>query len=329
MNIGTIRKTIGVILCIEAAFMLPPLLLALADGDASALRGFAAAIAAVLAVGVPCGLIKSKDRPLGARDGFVTVALAWIIISLFGAIPFYASGVIGSVSDAVFETISGFSTTGATIIDDVEAAPRAILLWRSITNWIGGMGVLVFLLAIAPVAREGGSMFLLRAEFPGPMAAKLVPRMQKSAKLLYEIYIAMTVVQIVLLLLGGIPLFDSVNISLSTVSTGGFCVRNDSMASYGAYAQNVTLVFMTLCSMSFSLFYLRANFCASAAAASCVPLSSSSWALRCSWASTLPRNSRPSPTASTTLCSRPFPSSARPAMCRSTQASGRPLFWLC
>lgn len=204
---------------------------------------------------MPCGLIKSKDRPLGARDGFVTVALAWIIISLFGAIPFYASGVIGSVSDAVFETISGFSTTGATIIDDVEAAPRAILLWRSITNWIGGMGVLVFLLAIAPVAREGGSMFLLRAEFPGPMAAKLVPRMQKSAKLLYEIYIAMTVVQIVLLLLGGIPLFDSVNISLSTVSTGGFCVRNDSMASYGAYAQNVTLVFMTLCSMSFSLFY--------------------------------------------------------------------------
>lgn len=255
MNIGTIRKTIGVILCIEAAFMLPPLLLALADGDAAALRGFAAAIAAVLAVGVPCGLIKSKGRPLGARDGFVTVAMAWIIISLFGAIPFYASGTIDSVSDAVFETISGFSTTGATIIDDVEAAPRAILLWRSITNWIGGMGVLVFLLAIAPVAREGGSMFLLRAEFPGPMASKLVPRMQKSAKLLYEIYIAMTVVQIVLLLLGGIPLFDSVNISLSTVSTGGFCVRNDSMASYGAYAQNVTLVFMTLCSMSFSLFY--------------------------------------------------------------------------
>ena len=184
MNIGTIRKTIGVILCIEAAFMLPPLLLALADGDAAALRGFAAAIAAVLAVGLPCGLIKSKGRPLGARDGFVTVALAWIIISLFGAIPFYASGTIDSVSDAVFETISGFSTTGATIIDDVEAAPRAILLWRSITNWIGGMGVLVFLLAIAPVAREGGSMFLLRAEFPGPMASKLVPRMQKSAKLL-------------------------------------------------------------------------------------------------------------------------------------------------
>ena len=255
MNTGTIRKTLGVILCLEAAFMLPPFILAVHDGDENIMRGFASAMTLLLIIGIPGGLLRSKDRPLGAREGFVTVALAWIVISLFGAVPFYASGVIPSISDAVFETVSGFSTTGATIIDDVESAPRAILLWRSITNWIGGMGVLVFLLAIAPVAREGGSMFLLRAEFPGPMAAKLVPRMQKSAKLLYEIYIVMTAAQILLLYLGGIPLFDSVNISLSTVSTGGFSVRNDSMASYGAYAQNVTLVFMTLCSMSFSLFY--------------------------------------------------------------------------
>jgi trk system potassium uptake protein len=255
MNFGTIRKTIGIILCIEAAFMLPSFVLSVVDGDENVMRGFASAITAVLIVGAPCGIIKSKDSPLGARDGFVTVALAWIIISLFGAIPFYISGVIPSISDAVFETVSGFTTTGATIMEDVESAPRAILLWRSITNWIGGMGVLVFLLAIAPVAREGGSMFLLRAEFPGPMAAKLVPRMQKSAKLLYEIYIVMTAAQIVLLYLGGIPLFDSINISLSTVSTGGFSIRNGSMASYGTYAQNITLVFMALCSMSFSLFY--------------------------------------------------------------------------
>ena len=255
MNTGTMRKTISVILCIEAAFMLPPFVLAVVDGDENIMRGFASAMTVLLLIGIPCGVLRSRQRPLGARDGFVTVALAWIIISLFGAVPFYASGVIPSISDAVFETVSGFSTTGATIIDDVESAPRAILLWRSITNWIGGMGVLVFLLAIAPVAREGGSMFLLRAEFPGPMAAKLVPRMQKSAKLLYEIYIVMTLAQILLLYIGGIPLFDSVNISLSTVSTGGFSIRNDSMASYGAYAQNVTLVFMTLCSMSFSLFY--------------------------------------------------------------------------
>ncbi len=255
MNTGTIRKTLGVILCLEAAFMLPPFILAVHDGDENIMRGFASAMTLLLIIGVPGGLLRSKDRPLGAREGFVTVALAWIIISLFGAVPFYASGFIPSISDAVFETVSGFSTTGATIIDDVESAPRAILLWRSITNWIGGMGVLVFLLAVAPVAREGGSMFLLRAEFPGPMAAKLVPRMQKSAKLLYEIYMVMTLAQILLLYIGGIPLFDSVNISLSTVSTGGFSIRNDSMASYGAYAQNVTLVFMTLCSMSFSLFY--------------------------------------------------------------------------
>ena len=255
MNTGTIRKTLGVILCLEAAFMLPPFILAVHDGDENIMRGFASAMTLLLIIGIPGGLLRSKDRPLGAREGFVTVALAWIVISLFGAVPFYASGVIPSISDAVFETVSGFTTTGATIIDDVESAPRAILLWRSVTNWIGGMGVLVFLLAIAPVAREGGSMFLLRAEFPGPMAAKLVPRMQKSAKLLYEIYIVMTLAQIVLLCIGGIPLFDSVNISLSTVSTGGFSIRNGSMASYGVYAQGVTLVFMTLCSMSFSLFY--------------------------------------------------------------------------
>ena len=255
MNFNTIRKTVGVILCIEAAFMLPSLLVGLADGDAAAVKGFAIAIAVVLAVGLPSALARSKGSPIGARDGFVTVALAWIIISLFGAIPFYASGVIPSISNAVFETVSGFTTTGATILEDVEAAPRAILLWRSVTNWIGGMGVLVFLLAIAPVAREGGSMFLLRAEFPGPMAAKLVPRMRQSAKLLYEIYIVMTLAQILLLCIGGVPLFDSLNLSLCTVSTGGFAIRNDSMASYSTYAQNITLIFMTLGSMSFSLFY--------------------------------------------------------------------------
>lgn len=255
MNYRTIRKTVGKILCIEAAFMAIPLILAAYDGGADVIKAFVIAIIAVLAAGLPLALIGSKEISFGPRDGFVTVALAWVIISLFGAIPFYASGVIPSAADAIFETVSGFSTTGATIISDVESVPRAILLWRSITNWIGGMGVLVFLLAIVPVAQEGGSMFLLRAEFPGPIAGKLVPRMQKSAKLLYEIYITMTAVQIALLAFGGVPLFDSVNISLSTVSTGGFAVRNDSLISYSHYAQTVTLVFMLLCSISFSTFY--------------------------------------------------------------------------
>lgn len=255
MNFKTIRKTVGTILCMEAAFMLAPLLLAFADGDRAAMRGFAIAIAAVLVVGLPLALVNRSSMSLGSRDGFVTVALAWIVISVFGAIPFYVSGVITAPGDAIFETVSGFSTTGATILDDVEAAPRAILLWRSITNWVGGMGVLVFMLAIVPAAREGSSMFLLRAEFPGPMAGKLVPRMQKSAKLLYEIYILLTVAQVLLLVLGDIPLFDSVNIALSTVSTGGFAIKNGSLVSYGSYVQTVTLVFMTLCSMSFSIFY--------------------------------------------------------------------------
>ena len=257
MNFQTIKKTVGIILCMEAAFMLPPLVLAVFDGDERAQIGFLCGILGVLAIGLACALLNKAESGsgVGAREGCVTVAIAWIVISLFGAVPYYASGVIPSLSNAVFETISGFSTTGATVLKDVESVPRAILLWRSITNWIGGMGVLVFLLAIAPVAREGGSMFLLKAEFPGPIAGKLVPRMQKSAKLLYEIYIFMTVAQTLLLIAGSVPGFDAVNIALSTVSTGGFSVKNDSLMSYSLYAQIVTGVFMMLCSISFSIFY--------------------------------------------------------------------------
>ena len=239
---------------IEAGFMLPPLVFALFGSDVAAARGFLIAIGALLCTGVPCAFIKRGDASLNARDGCVTVAFAWIIMSLFGAIPYFASGTIPSISGAVFETISGFSTTGATVLEDVESVSKGILLWRSITNWLGGMGVLVFLLAIVPMAREGGAMFLLRAEFPGPMAGKLVPRMQKSAKLLYEIYILMTVTQIILLCFA-MPVFDAVNISLTTVSTGGFAVKNDSLMSYSRYAQVVIELFMFLCGVSFSIFY--------------------------------------------------------------------------
>lgn len=254
MNYRTIIKTIGMILCVEAVFMLAPLLLAVHDGEAEQVRGFAIAVATLLILGFP-GLVTRKRGSLNSREGGVTVALAWIIMSVFGAIPIYASGVLPSVTDAIFETVSGFSTTGMTMLADVESVPRSILLWRSITHWLGGMGVLVFVMAIAPTASDGGSMFLLRAEFPGPMAGKLVPRMKKSALLLYEIYIIMTVLQTLLLMLGGETLFDSVNIAMSTVSTGGFSVRNDSLMSFGRYTQTVTAVFMLLCSMSFSIFY--------------------------------------------------------------------------
>jgi len=258
MNFQLMRKTMGQILCLEAGLMLPPLLLSLCDGDMAVVKGFACGAAILLLLGLPFMLVRAPQGRLGSRDGAVTVALSWIIISIFGAIPYYVSGVIPSVSDAIFETVSGFSTTGTTVLADVETVERGILLWRSLTHWIGGMGVLIFVLAIAPVAREGGSMFLLRAEFPGPMTGKLVPRMQKSAKLLYEMYILMTVVQTLLLIFGGVSVFDSVNISLSTVSTGGFAVKNDSLMSYSLYVQIVTAVFMAMCSISFSVFYLIA-----------------------------------------------------------------------
>ena len=254
MKFRTIFKTVGMILCVEAVFMLAPLLLAVSDGDSEQVRGFAIAIATLLILGFP-GFLTRKRGSLSPREGGVTVALAWIIMSLFGAIPICVSGVLPAVSDAIFETVSGFTTTGITLLSDTGAVSRSILLWRSITQWLGGMGVLIFVMAIAPAASDSGSMFLLRAEFPGPMAGKLVPRMRKSARLLYEIYIILTVLQTVLLMLGGESLFDSVNIAMSTVSTGGFSVRNDSLMSYGRYTQGVTAVFMALCGTGFSIFY--------------------------------------------------------------------------
>ena len=253
MNFKAIGKTIGVILSIEAGFMLPPLFMALADGNGDIAKAFAISAAAALAVGLPLVLNRKWQDRLGARDGFAAAVLAWLAMSLFGALPYLLGGVIPSATDAFFETVSGFTTSSATVISDVEAMPRSVLLWRSITNWLGGMGVPVFL----PAAKEGGSMYLLRAEFPGPTATKLVPRMQKSAKLLYIIYIIMTLVMIVLLSFD-VPLFDAVNISLSTVSTGGFEIKNDSLMSYSRYAQAVTTLFMILCGMSFSIFYCLA-----------------------------------------------------------------------
>lgn len=256
MNYKAIGKTIGVILSIEAGFMLPPLLLALKNGNTELSVGFAVAIAAALAVGLPLWLCLRGKQKLGARDAFAAAVLAWLALSAFGALPYYFGGIL-SAGDALFESVSGFTTSSATVIADVEVLPESILLWRSITNWLGGMGVLVFLLAITPSAKDGGSVYLLRAELPGPMSGKLVPRMQKNAKLLYEIYIIMTVLMTVLLCLD-MPFFDAVNLSMSTVSTGGFSIKNDSLISYSTYAQGVTTAFMLLCGVSFGVFYCLA-----------------------------------------------------------------------
>ena len=219
----------------------------------------------------PDGTIRRLARPkrrreLHARDGFVMVALSWILISLVGAIPFTVSGAIPSYLDAVFETMSGFTTTGASILRAVEDLPKCLLFWRSFTHWLGGMGVLVFMLAIVPLSGE--SIYLLRAESPGPSVSKMVPKMRTSAAILYAIYCAMTLLQILFYRLGvlfgwgEITWFDSLCLAFGTAGTGGFSVRNSGLADYSAYLQAVTTVFMVLFGVNFSVYFflLRRRF---------------------------------------------------------------------
>ncbi|MBR1497825.1 MAG: TrkH family potassium uptake protein [Oscillospiraceae bacterium] len=259
MNYRMISGIVGKVLTVEAAFMLPALLIALFCREGAAALGFGAAIAAALAAGLPFGfLLKPRRTDIFARDGLVTVGLAWLSVSLFGALPFLLSGAMPNFFDAFFETASGFTTTGATVLGDVEALGFALLYWRSFTHWLGGMGVLVFLLVLNPLTsrNSGENMHLLRAESPGVRITKLVPRMRDSASILYMIYIVLTVVQAILLLCGGNSLFDSVCLALGTAGTGGFAVRNDSAASYSAYTQWIITLFMFLFSVNFNLYFL-------------------------------------------------------------------------
>lgn len=187
--------------------------------------------------------------------GCVAVALSWLALCIFGAIPFVVSGCIPHPIDALFETVSGFTTTGSSILTDVEVLPHCILIWRSFTHWIGGMGVLVFLLSLLPLA-GGYHMNLMKAESPGPSVSKLVPKVQSTAKILYTIYFGMTLIQLALLLIGRVPLFDSLCITFGTAGTGGFGIVNDSLGSYSTYCQVVTTIFMILFGVNFSAYYL-------------------------------------------------------------------------
>ena len=259
MNYRMIGRIIGQILGLEALFLLPPLALCLYDGEIPAARGFLAAIAVTTAVYLLLlRLCRNAESGFRAKEGLVCVSLAWMAMSFLGCLPFVLSGAIPHLADALFETVSGFTTTGASILPAVEGLPRGILFWRSFTHWVGGMGVLVFLLAIIPVSGAGGgfTMHLLRAESPGPNVGKLVPRIKQTAKLLYLIYVALTAVDLLFLLLGGMPLFDAVCTAFATAGTGGFSVRNASMAAYSPYLQNVTTVFMLLFGVNFSCYYL-------------------------------------------------------------------------
>jgi len=255
MNFKIISYILGWVLKIEALTMLLPLLCAFCYGEQQMLLVFTGCIAMTFIVGVFFSFKKPQHRSMYAKEGFVIVALSWICMSLFGAIPFWISGYIPSFIDALFETVSGFTTTGASILANVEALPKSLLFWRSFTHWIGGMGVLVFLVAILPLS-GGGNMHLIKAESPGPSVSKLVPTVRATAKLLYAIYMGLTVLEIILLLCGGMPLYDAITLSFGTAGTGGFGIRNSSIAEYSAYCQIVITVFMFLFGIDFSIFHL-------------------------------------------------------------------------
>lgn len=258
MNYKLMGRFIAQIILLEALFLIPALFISLGYGEYSAVNGFIATILIILALGTPLYLFCRKtDTSFGVREGMVCVSMTWLIMSLLGALPFFLSNTIPNFFDAFFETASGFSTTGASILSDVESLPKGMLYWRSFTHWVGGMGVLVFALAFSSGEQGSGfTMHLLRAESPGPNVGKLVPKMKQTAKILYILYFVLTVINILFLLAGGLSLLDSLCLGFGTAGTGGFGVRNDSFASYSPYIQNVTTVFMFLFGINFSCYYL-------------------------------------------------------------------------
>ena len=254
MNYSIIRYILCRVLEFQAIFLTLPCLAALCYGEK---EGWA--YAAVLAGCLVCGGLGKLKRPKStvfyAREGFVAVSLSWIVLSLTGALPLFLSGEFPSYTDALFETISGLTTTGASVLNNVEALSKCNLFWRSFTHWIGGMGVLVLILAVLPLA-GGYNMYLMRAESPGPTVGKLVPRVKHTARILYEMYIFMTIVQIILLLLTGMSLFEAMTLSFGTAGTGGFGILNDSIGSYSVASQAVITIFMILFGINFNVYYL-------------------------------------------------------------------------
>lgn len=255
MNKKVIIYLMGWILNIEAVFMLLPCFTALIYRETSG-YWFLAVMAVCGGIGIILTRKKPENMVFFAKEGFVSVALSWIVLSFFGAMPFYLSGEIPRFEDAMFEVISGFTTTGSSILTDVESLSQCMIMWRSFTHWIGGMGVLVFILSLLPLS-GGYNMYIMKAESPGPSVGKLVPRVRSTAKILYTIYLFMTVLQIILLLIGGMPLFDSLAISFGTAGTGGFGIKNSSMAFYNSYyLQGVVTVFMILFGINFNVYHL-------------------------------------------------------------------------
>lgn len=255
MNRRMVLNTVGHIILAEAALLLLPAIVSVIYME-KCLWAFLITIGIALSLGL---LLKFTTKPdskvIYAKEGFVIVTYAWLLMSAIGALPFVISGEIPHFIDAFFETVSGFTTTGASILTDVESMSHGILFWRSFTHWIGGMGVIVFVMAIIPNITDR-SMNIMKAEVPGPTVGKLVPKARDTAKILYLIYIALTLVMIVMLLFGGMPLFDSIVHTFGTAGTGGFGIKSTSIGGYTPYCQWVITVFMLVFSVNFNLYYL-------------------------------------------------------------------------
>ena len=257
MNYKMMGRFLAQILAIEGIFMIPALGISLFHGESGAVRGFFCAMGLiVLVTGLLWLLCRKAPGAFQAREGLVCVGISWTVLSLIGCLPFWISREIPSYIDAFFEIVSGFTTTGSSILPNVEALSKGLLYWRSFSHWLGGMGVLVFLLAFTGGKGQGFTMHLLRAESPGPNVGKLVPKMRSTASILYVLYIALTIFNFILLVAGDMPIFDAVCTAFGTAGTGGFGIKNDSMASYSPYIQNVTTIFMALFGVNFSCYYL-------------------------------------------------------------------------
>ena len=257
MNYRVIVRLTALTMLILGLFMIPALLISLFRGEYSAVQGFGLSMLVCLVLGAPFFFLRSIKASVRAREGYITVALSWILVSLVGALPLYLSREVCWFVDCVFEAVSGFTTTGASVLIDLDSLSKGLIYWRAFSHWLGGMGVLVFLLMLVPTSTGAGdNVFLMRAESPGPQVSKLVPKTRDSARILYLIYIGMTILEAALLMCGGLSLFDSVTISMATAGTGGFSITNAGMGLYGPYVRWVVTVFMTLFGVNFGIYYL-------------------------------------------------------------------------
>ena len=254
MNYKMIKNILGWILIFEAIFMAVPLITAIIYSE-SAVISFIVSILICAAVGGLLIMNRPADTTLYSRDGYVIAAASWIALSIFGAFPFYISGAIPSYIDALFETVSGFTTTGASILTEIESLPKSILIWRSFTHWVGGMGVLVFIMAFVSLS-GGQNMHIMKAESPGPSVSKLVPRVKNTATILYSLYFILTLTEFFVLLFAGMSVFEALNASFATAGTGGFGIKNDSINSYSSAIQIAITIFMLLFSINFNSYYL-------------------------------------------------------------------------